>query len=413
MRLKWMFSGLAMLFVLSVSGQPAKFISVRGKELIGTDGKPLLLKGTNLGNWLVPEGYMFKFKNATSPSAISETLAQLIGPEEAGKFWKTYLDTYITQADIHYLKSIGANSVRIPFNYKLFVNETYLGAADSTRGFMLLDRVIEWCRQEGVSVILDMHCAPGGQTGDNIDDSYGYPYLFQSETLRAQTIAIWTRIAKRYKKDPTVIGYDLLNEPIAHYFDAAVLNPLLEPFYKSLVMAIRKADPHHIVFLGGAQWDTNFKVFGDPFDANAVYTFHKYGDQPNLGSIKRFIAFREQHNVPIYLGESGENTDAWVEAFRKLLDSNQISWHFWPYKKMDSPKNIITFSKPAHYDSVIAYADTLRGSYKDIRKVMPKDKAIIRQALNDLLLNCRFERCRPNEGYIKALGFDWEGNEKR
>ena len=77
---------------------------------------------------------------------------------------KKYLDVYIAKDDIHYLKSIGMNSIRIPFNYRLFTNENYMGSNDATRGFTYLDRVIGWCKAEGLYVILDMHCAPGGQT---------------------------------------------------------------------------------------------------------------------------------------------------------------------------------------------------------------------------------------------------------
>ena len=385
-----------------------KFVSVKGRDIVGTDGKPFLLKGTNLGNWMVPEGYMFKFKNTNSPAMISETIAQLIGPAEAAKFWTKFLDNYITQKDIHFLKNIGANSIRIPFNYRLFTNENYLGANDSTRGFFLLDKVINWCKKEKLFVILDMHCAPGGQTGDNIDDGFGYPFLFESPDCQKQTIDIWHRIAKRYSNERIVIGYDLLNEPIAHYFDSALLNPLLEPLYKAIVKEIRKVDKNHLVFLGGAQWDTNFQIFGPPFDSNAVYTFHKYWEEPTPGSIERFIAFREKYNVPIYLGESGENTDEWIEKFRKLLDANNIGWHFWPYKKMASPSNIVSIAMPMYFDSVITYAETPRIKFEDIRKASPKNKDQIKQALDGFLNNCRFTLCRPNTGYINALGFNFK-----
>ncbi|MEI9958906.1 MAG: cellulase family glycosylhydrolase [Ferruginibacter sp.] len=319
-------------------GQQNKFIHTSGKEIVDATGKPFLIRGTNLGNWMVPEGYMLLFKNTNSPRMIHEGITQLVGPETAAAFWKKYLDNYITEADIHYLKTTGINSVRIPFNYRLFTNEDYLGANDSTRGFYLMDRVIKWCKNEGISVILDMHCAPGGQTGDNIDDSWGYPFLFESEASKKLTLAIWSKIANRYKNEPAVMGYDLLNEPIAHYFNTESLNPLLEPFYKLLVKTIRSVDANHIVFLGGAQWDTNFKIFGKPFDSNVVYTFHKYKDQPNLGSIQRFIDFREKYNVPVYAGETGENTDDWVMAFRKLLEANNIGWHFGHIKKWKAPK---------------------------------------------------------------------------
>src|ERR1700730_4796753 len=243
-----------------------KFITVKGKEIIGIDSKPFLIKGTNLGNWLVPEGYMFKFKAVNSPRLIDETLKELIGPDETSKFWEKFLDNYITAADIHYLKSIGVNSIRIPFNYRLFTNEDYLGSRGEARGFALLDRVINWCRQEKVFVILDMHCAPAGQTGDNIDDGYGYPFLFDSQEAQDLTLNIWRKIAGHYKNEFIVMGYDLLNEPIAHYFDSSHFNPLLEPLYKRIVKAIRELDPNHLVFLGGAQWDSNFNPFGPPFD---------------------------------------------------------------------------------------------------------------------------------------------------
>jgi len=397
---------LLLLFcTATLHAQNNKFVSVQGKDIIGADGKPLLIKGTNLGNWLVPEGYMFKFKNTNSPKMIADAIAQLIGPDAAASFWKKYLDTYITQSDIHFLKTIGVNSVRVPFNYRLFTNEDYLGSNDATRGFMLLDRVINWCKEEGVFVILDMHCAPGGQTGDNIDDSYGYPYLFQDQACQKKTFDIWKSIAQRYRKETIVIGYDLLNEPVAHYFNATELNPLIEPFYKTLVQEIRKVDKNHLIFLGGAQWNTNFKIFGQPFDDKLVYTFHKYGDQPNLGSIQRFIDFREKYNVPIYAGETGENTDEWVATFRKLLEEHNIGWHFWPYKKMDSPKNIMSINMPPHYDSLIQYAETIRATYKDIRSALPANREEIRLALEGFLNNCRFEACKPNNGYISALGF--------
>jgi len=114
-----------------------KFISTKGKDIVGVDGKPFLIKGTNLGNWLVPEGYMFKFQSANSPRLINETVTELIGPGATKTFWKKYLDVYITQDDIHYLKSIGVNSVRVPFNYRLFTDENYMGDNDFNKRFQI------------------------------------------------------------------------------------------------------------------------------------------------------------------------------------------------------------------------------------------------------------------------------------
>src|SRR6202044_960030 len=96
------------LFVpYALRAQTRRFITTRGKEVIGTDNKPFLIKGTNLGNWLVPEGYMFKFKSVNSARLIDEALEEILGPEEATKFWKQYQDSYITAGDIHFLKASG------------------------------------------------------------------------------------------------------------------------------------------------------------------------------------------------------------------------------------------------------------------------------------------------------------------
>jgi aryl-phospho-beta-D-glucosidase BglC (GH1 family) len=395
---------LFFLINVTVYAQPEGFISTQGKNIVGPDGKNFLIRGTNLGNWLVPEGYMFKFKETNSPRLISEAITELIGPAEAVQFWKRYLDNYITAEDIHYLRSLGMNSIRVPFNYRLFTDESYLGGSGEARGFYLMDRLIGWCRNEKIYVLLDMHCAPGGQTGDNIDDGYGYPFLFDSEESIDLAAHIWKKIADHYKNEPAVMGYDLLNEPIAHFFDTAHFNPRLEPVYRTIVKAIREVDTHHLVFLGGAQWDSNFKPFGTPFDTKTVYTFHKYWTATTQEVIQDYINFRDQYNVPIYAGETGENNDQWILEFRKLLEKNNIGWHFWPYKKIDNTSGIVTFSVPAHFDLVTLYADTVRRNFADIRKVRPKDTQEVRQALEGFLENCQFRNCTPNKGYIDALG---------
>jgi endoglucanase len=386
--------------------QKNNFISVKGKNLIGANGKPFLLRGTNLGNWLVPEGYMFKFKNISSPRLINTAFSELMGPEAAKAFWTKFLDVYIARADIHYLKSTGMNSIRIPFNYRLFTNEEYLGKSDSNHGFLLLDKVLRWCKEEGLYVILDMHCAPGGQTGDNIDDGYGYPFLFDDATSQQLTIDIWRKIASHYKNETIVIGYDLLNEPIAHYFDSAHFNPKLEPLYKRITQAIRTVDKNHILFLGGAQWDSNFKPFGKPFDSKLVYTFHKYWTEPTQAVVQDYIDFSNKYDVPIYVGETGENKDEWVKNFRIMLEKNSIGWHYWPYKKMDNNAGIMSFKQPDNYKDVIDYTEKQRSSFEDMRKASPTERAKLIKAIEDILINSKFENCTPNTGYIEALGLN-------
>ncbi len=380
----------------------SRFVTTRGKLIISPDGKPLLLKGINLGNWLLPEGYMFKFKQTNSPRLIQTAINELIGEDEARRFWKTYHDNYITRDDISFIKRSGFNSVRVPFSYRLFVSDTTVPRLEGP-GYELLDRVVDWCRREGLYVILDMHAAPGGQTGDNIDDGWAYPFLFESSESQDLTASLWRKIANRYRNDPIVIGYDLLNEPIAPYFDTAALNQKLEPVYRKIVSAIREVDKNHLVYLGGAQWDSNFKIFGPPFDDKLVYTFHKYWVPVKVDAIQPYLDFRTKYNVPIWMGESGENTDEWIDSFRKLLETNDIGWCFWPYKKLDATSCIVSIKRPEDWDAIIAFADGPRTTFEEVRKHRPP-KEKVEKALSDYLERIKFANCRVNQGYLKALG---------
>ena len=400
---KGLFCLFLILCIASMQAQQRKFFYTKGKEILSPDGKPFLIRGTNLGNWLVPEGYMFKLSNVNSPRHINRAFTEMMAPAEAKRFWQKFLDNYITADDIHYLKSLGMNSIRVPFNYRLFTTETYMGDSKE-RGFIYLDRLVGWCRKEGLAIILDMHCAPGGQTGDNIDDGYGYPFLFENEADQQLTISIWKKIAGHYRHEPVIMGYDLLNEPIATYFDSSHFNPKLEPFYKKAVASIRQVDKDHIIFLGGAQWDSNFKPFGPPFAPNLVYTFHKYWTPATKAVVQDYIDFRDRFNAPIYVGETGENRDSWIDSFRVVCEQNNIGWHFWPYKKMDNTRGIVSFDRPSGYDTIIHYAETAKKNFADIRQSRPKDMENVRRSFDELVENIRFARCRPNEGYIRALG---------
>lgn len=394
---------LLLFFAPLALAQSQHYARVEGRILRGGDGQEILLRGTNLGNWLNPEGYMFQFKRVNSFRLIDQALKELAGSEAVNRFWQDFRDRYITREDIHYLRGLGFNHVRIPFNYKLFLVEDH-PEVELAEGFRRLDDVIGWCEAEGLYVILDLHAAPGGQTGDNIDDSWGYPWLLTDSTAQQSTIDLWRRIAERYRNRTIVLGYDLLNEPIAHYFsDKERLNANLEPLYKRLVEAIRQVDPHHIIFLGGAQWNTNFAVFGPPFAENLAYTFHKYWMPTEQKEIQAYLDFREKYNVPIWLGESGENTDEWIGGFRALLEAHNIGWSFWPYKKMDSSRGIVSFARPAGWDAIVAYVEGPRSNFEEIRNTRP-DAKVVQAALAGLLENIPLRNCTPNPGYLQALG---------
>jgi aryl-phospho-beta-D-glucosidase BglC (GH1 family) len=375
------------------------FVHTSGTELVDGSGKPLLLRGTNLGNWFEAEGYMFHFEeSAQSPREIEDLTTELIGPEKSEAFWKQWREDYITEGDIDRIKAMGFNSVRVPIHWKFFYNE-------NGEGYRLMDRLIQWARKDNIYIIIDLHCAPGGQTGTNIDDSWGYPWLYSDAEAQKYTLELWQRIAKHYANEPIVLGYDLLNEPIPHFPQLQRYNDQLEPLYRRISAAIREVDKNHVLILGGAQWDSNFKVFGKPFDSNVMYTFHKYWTATDVSVIREYIDFRDNHKVPIWLGESGENKDEWIAAFVKTLEDNHIGWCFWPYKKMDAPSNVVTFDRPAHWDAVIALTKMPAGTGNAEKRIAARPSPEDAQAaFNDLLNKIKFSNEKVNPGYVKALG---------
>jgi aryl-phospho-beta-D-glucosidase BglC (GH1 family) len=399
------------LVLITISCQKVenKYAYVDGKNIYSPQGEKLILKGVNLGNWLLPEGYMFKLKDCNSPRKIDQAIRELIGNSATTAFWDSFLENYITEADIEWLAGAGVNLIRLPFDYRLLCNHDFLGR--DMHGFKYIDSVIDWCDKHNIYVLLDMHGAPGGQTGDNIDNSDGYPWLMLDEGMKQKTSDIWKEIAERYSTNTTIIGYNLLNEPIAHYFENDSLKSNLEPLYKRITRAIREVDYNHIIFIGGATWETDFSVFSAPFDEKLVYTFHKYWMPPVQEEIQQYIDFREKHNVPILMGESGENEDDWINDFRELLDSNEIHWTFWPYKKMDNTRGPMNFERPESYEKFINYAESDRTSFKKIRAL--KDSIIgiqpeeIVEILNQFNENSKFKNCFPNEGYCDALDFKY------
>ena len=386
--------------------QKPQFITLKGPDLYTPDGQKFFIQGTNLGNWLNPEGYMFRFNRASSARLIDQAFREMVGPDFTDEFWKLFKDNYITREDIRYIKSTGMNSIRVPFHYKLFTDEDYMGLHAQQDGFQRLDSVVEWCRESGLYVILDMHDAPGGQTGDNIDDSYGYPWLFVSEKSQQRFIDIWKTIAEHYADEPVILGYDLLNEPIATHFreEYDLLNPQLEPLYKKAVAAIREVDPNHIILLAGAQWNSNFRLFTDSkFDDKIMYTCHRYWCDTLQANIQDFVDFRDSVNLPIYMGETGENSDPWIAAWTRLMVKNNIGYHYWPYKRMGNPSSVLNIAAPVHWDSIVAFTQHPRLHFGEIRNVRP-DQELVRKAMLELIENCKFENCTKNEGYIRAIG---------
>jgi hypothetical protein len=378
---------------------------VDGVNLVKPDGGKLFIQGTNLGNWLNPEGYMFGLNKTNSAWMIDLMLREAIGPDETAAFWQQFKENYITEADIRFIASTGANTIRLPFNYKLFTDEDYMGLTNNCgEGFRWIDKVVEWCRKAGLYLILDMHDCPGSQTGDNIDDGFGYPWLFESEKSQLLFCDIWQQIARRYRNETVILGYELMNEPIAHYFkNKEELNQRLEPLYKRAVKAIRSVDRNHVVLLGGARWNSDFFMFSDwTFDNNIMYTCHRYGGEATAKAINDYISFRDKTGLPMYMGEIGHNTNQWQSDFVKVMKDNNIGYTFWPYKKLDG-SCMMGISRPELWDSIVVkFSEAERTTYANMREARP-DQKLFREQLKAFIVNCRFENCLEQKEYIQSM----------
>lgn len=378
------------------------FLRVSGKSIVNAAGQKFFIRGTNLGNWLNPEGYMFGFKNVNSAHFIDEAFRQLVGPEETDNFWRDFKANYVTEDDIRFIAATGSNTVRIPFHYKLFTREEYLGGYSANDGFALIDPVVTWCGKYNLRVVLDMHDCPGGQTGDNIDDSYGYPWLFTSEREQRIYCEVWRRIAEHYADNPVILGYDLMNEPISSRLkDKDWLNTKLETVQKAAVAAIRTVDAKHIVILAGAQWNSNFAPFTDwKFDSNMMYTCHRYWTDPK--HIGDFVSFRDKTGLPMFMGETGHNSYEWYKTFTETMVANDIGYTYWPFKK-PADGGWLSFDYPEDWDLVKNFAAANRSSYAEIQKNRPDMKKAAR-ALRQYAENCKFTHCRVDGKYLEAVG---------
>jgi endoglucanase len=368
-------------------------VRIEGKRFIAPDGRILHLKGISLGNWLMPEGYMFKFEVAKAPRQIYGAFERLLGPARGKAFWAEYRERYIAQDDIRFIKSVGFNTVRIPLHWDLFMTAD---GAMTGPGWALLDRVLGWVRAAGLYAIVDLHAAPGGQTGINHDDGPGYPLMFYVPRDRDRTVALWQAIAKRYAGDPAILGYDLLNEPIAPYHDTATLNPRLEPFYQRVTGAIRAVDPGRIVILAAGQWSSSFDMFGPPFTDNLAYTYHSFWASTKRDSIQRHLNFSNRYNVPLFLGETGELTDEWNARFRTLHETHRIGWSFWTYKNLDTPSTVVSIPRPDGWTEIVAFADG-RTTTK------PPDE-LIQRAMAQYLDGMRLPNATVRWSYLESLG---------
>lgn len=363
------------------------FVHAHAGRLVDGSGRELVLRGVGLGNWMLPEGYMWHFgPGAESPREIEALVERLLGIDSAAAFWARFRDAFISEADIARIAESGFDHVRLPINARGIQNPD---GSMIEAGLELIDRLIGWCRAHDLWVLLDLHGAPGGQTGTNIDDSLGRPDLFFEEHHRSNTLTIWRELATRYAGDTTVLGYDLLNEPLPNEWQHRFADELVE-LYRDLTREIRAVDPDHLIMYEGSHWATNWSIFTEVWDDNSALQFHKYWSSPDRASIAPFLEARDRLGVPIYMGEGGENTLSWLYTAFRLYEAEGIGWNFWPWKKIDTRTSPVSIVPPAGWGAVIAAIPG--GEVVDAVRIF-----------DDLLVNMRIENCTWQPDVVAAI----------
>ncbi|HUH34021.1 MAG TPA: cellulase family glycosylhydrolase, partial [Daejeonella sp.] len=324
------------------------FLDVKGKSIVNGNGEKVILRGMGLGGWMLQEGYMLRFPKEGQQHRIKAGIQDVIGEDRTNEFYDAWLNNHTQKADIDSMKAWGFNSVRLPMHFNLYTlpieDEPVKGKNTwLEKGFAMTDSLLAWCKANEIYLILDLHAAPGGQGNDfNISDrDPNTPSLWDSEENRNKMIALWRKVAERYANEPWIGAYDIINEPNWGFTDPEDKNGLKEPHnvpLKKLMVdvtnAIREVDKKHIIIIEGNGWGNNYNGILPTWDDKMVVSFHKYWNYNTQGSIQHFLDIRDKYNVPVWLGETGENSNVWFTQAISLMERNEIGWCWWPLKKM-------------------------------------------------------------------------------
>ncbi|MBS2211422.1 cellulase family glycosylhydrolase [Carboxylicivirga mesophila] len=361
--------------------QSQGFLRVEDINIINDEG-PFIIRSIGTGNWMIQEGYMMQSTDAgiNTHTQFRNKLNETMGVERTNEFYAHWLEHHFTKTDLDSLKAWGFNTIRPALHYKWFTlpieeeERNSNGTIQNTwfnKGFDKLDKLVAWCEENQMYVIFDMHGAPGGQGKDaNISDyDQTLPSLWESNDNQEKLIALWTKIAERYKNNPWVGGYDIINEP---NWDVdgntqnengceCQNNGALWSLHQRITNAIRSVDKTHIIFISGNCWGNNYNGFENHalngYDDNTVLTFHKYWNSNAQNAIQWAIDMRQQYNMPLWMSESGENSNHWFAEAIELFERNNIGWSWWPVKKSRLNNVLKVTTNEDYYELVNSWKD--------------------------------------------------------
>lgn len=363
---------IVILVFIYAFNQPAfsqGYLKTSGQKIVNEKGENVLLRGMGLGGWMLQEGYMLGINQEGQQHKIRQRIEELIGPKQTDEFYDVWLSHFIRKIDIDSMRAWGFNSVRLPMHFNLYTlpidKEPVKG--ENTwleKGFQMTDSLLKWCKANKMYLILDLHAAPGGQGNDlNISDRDATkPSLWEDEANQKKTIALWKKLAERYVNESWIGAYDIINEPNWGFSDLVndkngtkeKDNAPLKKLMVDITAAIRSVDKKHIIIIEGNGWGNNYNGIFPPWDENMVLSYHKYWNKNDLASIQGMLDSRTKYNIPIWLGETGENSNVWFRDCIRLLEENNIGWAWWPLKKLGF-NNPLQIRSNLNYDQVLAY----------------------------------------------------------
>ena len=330
-----------------------EFLTVKNRKILDRQNRPLVLKGVNLGGWLLMEGYILHSPNV-GEQVFKKGFKKTLGQKALDSFEKDFRGHFIQEKDIRAIAGFGFNCIRVPFHYRLIEKRPY---RYDEEGLQYLDKLLGWAEKYRIWVILDLHAACGSQNHDWHSDSLGKALLWKSKEFRRRTFLLWEFLADRYKDRETIAGYDLLNEAVLG--DTRLLNA----FYKELIQTIRGVDRNHLLFVEGNIWATDLKCLDDFSDDKVVLSIHFY--QPleftfnlvpslkypfrgkdqrwNKSALKKMLSGCEKiarmRERPVYVGEFGVNSrqgffkeDQWLKDILECFKEFGFHWTYWTYK---------------------------------------------------------------------------------
>ena len=303
-------------------------------------GNCVYLRGTNIGNLFVQESWMSS-TDARDQKTINENLENRFGRDKKNTLIEQYESSYFTSEDILKLKELGMSVIRVPFTYMNFYEKNDQGQWKlKPNAFTRLDWIIEQCSEQGIYTILDLHGAFGSQNGQDhsgeVIDKVEDVTFYKDPNLKYLTLELWKEVAIRYRKNPAVAGYDILNEPGEK---AGTTKEYHWDYYNQIYKIIRAVDPDHIIIMEACWTALDLPQPSKYGWQNVVYEFHHYvwnGEksvtmQKLLANL--LVASLKIFKVPIYIGEFTffELPEAWSYVLN-LFNVNGYHYTSWSYK---------------------------------------------------------------------------------